>query len=58
MRVPVRRRGAQVAVTVHETSEVDVLGIHLGLSTDAQKELTNEDNQTPKNAEGSKGESE
>ena len=48
MRVPVRRRGAQVAVTVHETSEVDVLGIHLGLSTDAQKELTNEDNQTPK----------
>gem|GEM_PF-1857770 len=45
-------------MTVHETSEVDVLGIHLGLSTDAQKELTNEDNQTPKNAEGSKGESE
>ena len=58
MRVSVRRRRAQVAVTVHEGSEVDVLGIHFGLLTGSKKELTNEDNQTVKNAEGNKGQSE
>lgn len=45
-------------MTVHERSEVDVVGIHFGLSTGAKKELTNEDNQTVKNTEGNKCESE
>ncbi len=45
-------------MTVHEGSEADVLGIHFGLLTGSKKELSNEDNQTVKNAEGNKGESE